>query len=140
MIMTDTEKKLCELFQELVPLSGKAATVAGEITRAINRVMYRNWNDGDHIGVGYGKWTCNPAARYLQTVCDDEVRALIDDLWGCTSDRLYDAGMELLGRAVIEFIERNPDLKHKPNTEDMFDYRVKEDEEDDEEEEEDCDY
>lgn len=28
----------------------------------MNRISYRNWNDGDHIGVGYGRETCNPAA------------------------------------------------------------------------------
>ena len=75
---TTVEKKLNALFEELVPASGKADTVAGEIVRAITRIGYRNWNDGDHIGVGYGKETCNPAARYLSAKCGEAVNAAID--------------------------------------------------------------
>lgn len=63
--MTKAEKRIEDLFEELVPTSGKADTVAGEIIRAIARISYRNYNDGDHIGVGYGNETCNPPARYL---------------------------------------------------------------------------
>ena len=47
-------------FEELVPLEGKADTLAGEIVRAISRIGYRFYNDGDQVGVGYGKQTCNP--------------------------------------------------------------------------------
>ena len=53
--MTTAEQKINALFSELVPVSGKADTVAGEIVRAVSRISYRNYNDGDHIGVGYGK-------------------------------------------------------------------------------------
>lgn len=53
--MTTAEQKINALFSELVPASGKADTVAGEIVRAVSRIGYRNYNDGDHIGVGYGK-------------------------------------------------------------------------------------
>ena len=57
-----------ELFDELVPMSGKADSLAGEIIRAVSRIVYRYYNDGDIVGVGYGNETCNPAARFL-TVC-----------------------------------------------------------------------
>ena len=40
-------------FEELVPLEGKADTLAGEIVRAISRIGYRFYNDGDQVGVGY---------------------------------------------------------------------------------------
>lgn len=53
--MITAEQKINALFAELVPASGKADTVAGEIVRAVSRIGYRNYNDGDHIGVGYGK-------------------------------------------------------------------------------------
>ena len=121
--MTATEKKLGELFEELVPPCGKAATVAGEIVRAMNRVSYRNWNDGDHIGVGYGRETCNPAARYLATKCDDEVASLISAIWGIESDKAYDLILGQLEAAVIEYLAKHPELKTAENCEDMFDYR-----------------
>ena len=56
---TVSTKKLSRMFDEHVPMSGKADTVGGEIVRAISRIGYRWWNDGDHIGVGYGNETCN---------------------------------------------------------------------------------
>ena len=78
MALTSNEQRINELFEELVPPQGKAGTVAGEIIRAVCRIHYRNWNDGDHIGVGYGRETCNAAARYLQTVGNDEMREIIN--------------------------------------------------------------
>ena len=75
--MITAEQKINALFAELVPASGKADTVAGEIVRAVSRIGYRNYNDGDHIGVGYGKQTCNPAARYLIKNGGDEVAVMV---------------------------------------------------------------
>lgn len=121
--MKTTEKKLGELFEELVPASGKAPTVAGEIVRAINRISYRNWNDGDHIGVGYGRETCNPAARYLGAKCGEEVASLISAIWGIENDKAYDLILGQLEAEVVKYLERNPELKAAENREDMFDYR-----------------
>ncbi|WP_303436081.1 hypothetical protein [uncultured Oscillibacter sp.] len=121
--MKATEKKLGELFEELVPASGKAPTVAGEIVRAINRISYRNWNDGDHIGVGYGRETCNPAARYLGAKCGEEVASLISAIWGIENDKAYDLILGQLEAEVVKYLERNPELKAAENREDMFDYR-----------------
>ena len=121
--MKATEKKLGELFEELVPASGKAPTVAGEIVRAMNRISYRNWNDGDHIGVGYGRETCNPAARYLAAKCGEEVASLISAIWGIENDKAYDLILGQLEAEVIKYLERNPELKAAENREDMFDYR-----------------
>ena len=121
--MKTTEKKLGELFEELVPASGKAPTVAGEIVRAINRISYRNWNDGDHIGVGYGRETCNPAARYLGAKCGEEVASLISAIWGIENDKAYDLILGQLEAEVVKYLERNPELKAAENRDDMFDYR-----------------
>ena len=121
--MTATEKKLGELFEELVPASGKAPTVAGEIVRAINRISYRNWNDGDHIGVWYGRETCNPAARYLDAKCGDEVGSLISAIWGIENDKAYDLILGQLEAEVVKYLERNPELKAAENREDIFSYR-----------------
>lgn len=121
--MKATEKKLGELFEELVPASGKAPTVAGEIVRAMMRISYRNWNDGDHIGVGYGRETCNPAARYLGAKCGEEVASLISAIWGIENDKAYDLILGQLEAEVVKYLERNPELKAAENREDMFDYR-----------------
>ena len=138
--MTEAETRMCELFEELVPAEGKADTVAGEIVRAINWIAYRNGNDGDRIGVGYGKETCNPPARYLQTVGSVTMRKLISDMWGMWSERLYDAAMETLIVETLKYIDGHPELKTTANDQDMWDYRIPSEDEDCwDDEDEDCD-
>ena len=129
--MTAAETRLHELFEELVPPEGKAATVAGEIVRAISRIAYRNYNDGDHIGVGYGKETCNPAARYLMAYCGGDVRKIILDMWGTVSDRVYDAALALLEAQEISFLDTHPELRETESTEDMWEYRIASEDTDD---------
>ena len=61
----ETEKRISVLFDKLVPGSGNADTVEGEIIRAINRIIYRWGNDGDHFARGYGAETAGPAHSFL---------------------------------------------------------------------------
>lgn len=135
--MTEAEKKIEKLFEELVPASGKAKTVAGEIIRAVSRIGYRNFNDGDHIGVGYGRETCNPAARYLIRKAGEEVADAIADLWGVEPDSLYDEGLADVEEKVLRYLEEHPELKETANDEDMWDYRDENEDTDDYEDEED---
>lgn len=120
--MITLETRISTLFDELVPASGKADTVAGEIVRAVSRISYRNSNDGDHVGVGYGKETCNPAARYLMEMAGREVREAVRNMWGIWDDDAYDKAVETLAEKVLAYIDEHPELKTTPNTEDMWDY------------------
>lgn len=120
--MITLETRISTLFDELVPASGKADTVAGEIIRAVSRISYRNSNDGDHVGVGYGKETCNPAARYLMEMAGREVRGAVRNMWGIWDDDAYDKAVETLAEKVLAYIDEHPELKTTPNTEDMWDY------------------
>lgn len=125
MEMTAVEK-INELFEKLVPDSGRADTVAGEIVRAVSRIGFRWNNDGDQIGVGYGRETCNPAARYLIAKADDKVVDIIYDMWGANmTDREYDEHLQKLCAAALNYLDSSPELETTPNTEDMFDYRDK---------------
>lgn len=130
--MTETEKKINILFKELVPNVGKSDTVAGEIIRATSRIYYRNYNDGDHIGIGYGKETCNPAARYLIKNTGNEIACIIQDIWGAESNHFYEYGLMLLTEAVLKYIELHPELKDAVNNEDMLSFRDKSDFDEDE--------
>ena len=122
--MKKWEEDINVLFDELVPSSGKAASKAGEIIRAFCRIHYRWWNDGDQIGIGYGKETCNPAARFLKMNTNKVIANKIDAMWGAYAVRneWYDDCIERLGKAILEYIEKNPGLK-SVETDDMFDYR-----------------
>lgn len=74
--MTKNENRINKLFEELVPTSGKADSLAGELVRATARIGYRFFNDGDMVNQGYGKETCNPAARFLIAKGNAEISSL----------------------------------------------------------------
>ena len=120
--MTRAEERINELFEGLVPDCGKADPIAGEIVRAISRIGYRYLNDGDHIGVGYGNETCNPAARFLMEKIDSKGADFVADMWGVYGDEEYEEILHKLEEDVVAFLEDHPELKEQENTEDMFDY------------------
>ncbi len=123
--MTENDKKLEALFNELVPRIGKASSLAGEVIRAAGRIGYRWSNDGDQIGIGYGKETCNAAARFLLIHGNKNIQVLITALWGLSDYRQYARILDQLIGAVVDFVDSNPELRTMP-TEDMFDYFFKE--------------
>lgn len=139
--MTKNEKRINKLFEELVPVSGKAESLAGELIRAMSRIAYRYYNDGDQVGMGYGKQTCNPAARFLMAKGNKRISSLATAIWGIYDESAYEDLLDILAGAVADYVEQNPTLRNTP-TEDMWSYRTDEDdawadedEEDDYEEE-----
>ena len=135
-MITLNEERVNTLFEELVPGSGKADSLAGEIVRATTRIGYRFYNDGDQIGIGYGKETCNPAARFLIKKAPKEIGDLAAALWGMFSEAGYEAVLDVLTGKVADYIESHPELRDQP-TDDMWDYRDPDEDVDDWEEEED---
>lgn len=81
--MTKNEDRINKLFKELVPDTGKADSLAGELVRAMSRIGYRFYNDGDQLGIGYGKETCNPAGRFLGAKGNDKIAKLTADACRC---------------------------------------------------------
>lgn len=130
--MTEAETRISELFKELVPGNGKADSLAGEIIRATSRIGYRRYNDGDKIGIGYGKETTNAPARFLQEKTTATISAIIDKMWGNCNDAEYDELLESLNKAVADHIENNPELRKEP-TEDMWDWTDTDEDRDDQE-------
>jgi hypothetical protein len=124
------EEKNEALYDEFVPVEGRADTKAGELVRAVNRIGYRFWNDGDQIGIDYGNETCNAAARFIMfEFAGTEMDKVVTSLWGLRDEEMYEVGVEKLVREMIDYIESNPDSKVEPNTVDMYEYRKPEDEE-----------
>ena len=66
-------------FDELVPPRGKADTQAGELIRAIGRILYRWFNDGDVFYKGYGVETVLPSVAFIYKYGPDDVKELVDD-------------------------------------------------------------
>ena len=117
--MTKNAERVSALFDELVPAVGKADSLAGEIIRAVSRIGGRFFNDGDRIGIGYGKETCNPAARFLKKHGDKRIGAYVTALWGLDDDGTYEEILDALVGAVADLIESRPELRDT-ETEDMF--------------------
>lgn len=123
-ILEENREQLCALFRRLVSFEGKADTVAGEIVRAINRIGYRYWNDGEQFGYWSGKETVNPAGRYLMEKCDPAVRDAVKDAWSTDyDDPVYEKKLATLMAAILEYLKSHPELEIMENTEDMFDFR-----------------
>lgn len=116
-----TEAKMHEYFEKWVPGEGKADNLAGEIIRATNRILYRWWNDGDQVNEGYGKETCNAAARFLIQKGNKEVSAIAADLFNYMYEPNYEACLQNLANAVVKMIENDPELEKK-DAEDFWDY------------------
>lgn len=119
--MTKNDELINKLFNELVPRSGKADSLAGELVRAITRLGFRFYGDGDRLGIGYGNETCNAAGRFLIAKGSDEIEHLTARAWEAADDETYDELLNEIEGAVVRYIEHNPDLRQQP-TEDMWSY------------------
>ena len=126
----DTEKDSEILFDALVPWSGHADTLAGELLRAAERIAYRYYNDGDRVGEGYGRETVNPAVRFMKenVPTTSLLCGIVRDFYrfidyGCSvDDKEYEfMVMQLLKLTVIHIVENK--LWEIPNQEDMHDYK-----------------
>lgn len=94
------------LRDKYVPDEGKANTLGGEIIRAMDRLIYRFYNDGDKTGQGYGNETCNSSYLFLQDTLGD----LCPDLLAAGSR--YEIDYE---KALLTLIDNiNDYLKKKP--------------------------
>ena len=105
-----------ELFDKYVPACGKAKTVGGEIVRAVSRIHYRFYNDGDFAGYGYGIETVGSACSYLSDVlCEeiDDINDLLDNLTNITPEehheKEYTNALYALEKEIASYLKENPD-------------------------------
>ena len=123
----DLEKRNESLYDKLVPGMGKADTQEGEMLRAINRIIYRYYNDGDEYFRGYGTETAGPAHSFLVNA-NTGVRSAMEKIFGDGTN--YEETIEDALEHILSHIEAKQG-KYTPNTEDMFSYEAEfEDEED----------
>ena len=117
------EEKLEKMFDEYVPAGGCAETKGGELVRAVNRIGYRYYNDGDHIGVDYGNETCNSAARYVMEIYSGtEMSEIVGAMWGVRNERMYESGVDNLVEATVSYLDCHPELFKTVNDYDYTDF------------------
>ena len=112
-----------ELFGILVPPSGKASTQAGELLRAVGKIIYRDYNDGDKFYQGYGLETCGPAAAFLMdNGYWDDFERIVDQVtgYGEMDDDRYTKAIEEIRDKIIDDVQ-DIDLLSQPPVMDMLD-------------------
>jgi hypothetical protein len=129
------EKRNEVLYDKLVPNSGNSDFLEGEILRAINRIVYRFYNDGDFFYKGYGAETAGPAHSFLTN--SREIPLELQSTLSSTFSKAIDAPEEGYERLlkfalekILDYIE-SKDGNYTESSEDMFKYESEfQDEED----------
>ena len=103
-----TDDKLEALFDILVPSSGPAETLAGELVRAMMRLEYRYYNDGDYFYTGYGLETCGSSAAFIADKTDNKIYSLIlDTAENMDQDSEYKQSLDKIANSVIYYVMNN---------------------------------
>ena len=124
------------LFDKLVPNSGASKFAEGEMIRALNRLVYRWYNDGDKFFEGYGTETAGPAHSFL--VNSDQINrgeqrkleALFDAVVGTYTDEEYEKMLDQVAELVLSYVEGIPEDQYQELGREMFDFEPEYEEED----------
>lgn len=123
-----------EMYDRYVPACGKAATLGGEILRAINRIIYKFYNDGDTTARYYSSSYNHSygAELFLEKYVPgyDPTRDIMDDA------EFEEKASQNLKR-VLEYLKSNPALFETVNNENFLDLSPEEEWEDEEDYDED---
>ena len=127
------EKRNDQLFDKLVPGMGKADTLEGETLRAINRIIYRYYNDGDYWYCGYGTETAGPAETFLRQFAPIDLRTELEAS-NCSENEHYEKQLVIMLEKIVTYIESR--TQYSPNYHDMLDCESRYEDDEDEYEEE----
>ena len=116
------------LYDKLVPGNGDAETVEGEMLRAINRIIYRYYNDGDEYFTGYGIETAGPAHSFLVNANHPQ-RAAMKKIFGDGTD--YEQTIKDALDTILDYIESRQGKYTKNTLGGIFDYEPEFEEEED---------
>lgn len=109
-------------FNLLVPRSGAAETVAGEMVRAMMRILYRDYNDGDKFYEGYGLETCGGSAQYLSNQSEKLAKAFEDVVKEAQGyydfDSKYTEAITDIADELLRILSMQPELFGEVNTDD----------------------
>ena len=125
------------LYDKLVAGSGKSDTVEGEMLRAINRIIYRYYNDGDEYTTGYGTETAGPAHSFLVNA-NHPLKSAMVKIFGDGTN--YEQTIKDALDTILDYIESRQGKYTPNNVGDMFDYEPEFEDDEYEEEDYDADY
>lgn len=123
----DPATPLSPYFKALVPAEGAAESVAGELVRAMMRILYRDWNDGDRFFSGYGIETCASSAQYLMDNGPDEISRIFEAAAEADiQDDAYTESIEGAADVLIDYIDSHPELYGQTNEDDSREWDIDE--------------
>ena len=128
------------LYDKLVPGNGDAETVEGEMLRAINRIVYRFYNDGDKYFEGYGTETAGPAHSFLVNANHPLKSAMIKLFDEPSGDNSYERMLKDVLDMILDYIESRQGKYTKNTLGGMFNYEPEFEEEEDDYDDYDYDY
>jgi len=114
------------LYDKLVPSSGNSDFIEGEILRAINKIVYRFYNDGDYFYKGYGAETAGPShsfltnSREIPLELQSTLTSIFNKAIGATEDG-YERLLKLALEKVLDYIEDKAG-NYTESNEDMLNY------------------
>ena len=125
-----------KMWDKYVPSCGKADTLGGEILRAINRIVYKYYNDGDTVACYYSSsynHSYGAELFLMDKVPGYKPMRNIDEF------KFEDAVCKNL-KTVVDYLRENPSLFEKKNEEDFLDLSPEEEWEDEDDFDEDIDW
>ena len=117
------QKEYDELWARLVPARGPAATKAGEALRAMSKLYYRWYNDGDRVTPTMSKWDVDGsvarAFSYLYQFRGQGLNAknLMEAVVEAVTEDDYELALEKAVDAVVEGAAGQPET---PNEDDFL--------------------
>ena len=108
--------KFDELCDKYVPINGNADTLGGEIVRAINRIVYRYYNDGDTVDR-----YCGNEYNHLRA-CDTFLKTYCPAYHSLSSINELEYEKNLCDRLkkVLDYLIANPNVFEIPNSTDCI--------------------
>ena len=139
------QKDYDDIWERLIPGSGPALTHAGEVFRAMVRLYYRWFNDGDRIQQEMDRWSlagsATKAFKYLYQFEDPfsefSTQDFMIELLEASSDKEYEIALEKALDAIVEWTAKQP---ARSNPDDYLDEKYSNAYTFDEISEEECDW
>ena len=111
--LSDADRaKFNEFFDKYVPINGSADTLGGEIVRAINRIVYRYYNDGDTVDR-----YCGNEYNHLRA-CDTFLKTYCPAYHSLSNIKELEYEKNLCDRLkkVLDYLIANPNVFEIPNS------------------------
>ena len=136
--------KFNALIEEYMPWRGEGDTKASQVATAVNKLIYKWWNDGDvfdNVHSGMDGW-CNDLSSYANWLLENTTvaaKAILRSVAWCSTEDDYTELLCLLGDELLVG-EKLENWAKEPKTGSIYDcagpFRFREDGEEDEEEDE----